>query len=257
MTLPLLTDWELTRDSLHRAAQVLGALRKARVPTQPNALHLALFPNSGGLETGPLGDGASVHLRFAERVIRGVGVTGDSFSVPLDGLMPCTALIEAAAALALDPAALALPDDPEFLFAFDAALAADYAHVLNTVTIGLARWRARLLGPMTPLVVWPHGFDLSGLWFPGAVADEAHEPHVNLGFSPCSPGFPRPYLYAYAWPWPEGAEAHVLPGAARWHTGDWKGAVLDYDTLCADPDPVSTITGFAGASFQILAGFEP
>jgi hypothetical protein len=257
MTLPPLIDWEPTRNSLHRAAQIIGALRRARVARQPNALHLALFPTTAGLETGPLDDGASVALTFADRMIRVRSATGDVFSLSLDGLTPRAALTKAAAALSLDPAMLAQPDDPDAPLAFDPAHAAAYAGVLNTVYVGLARWRARLLGPMTPLVVWPHGFDLSGLWFAGEAADEAHEPHVNLGFSPASPGFPRPYLYTYARPWPDGAETHPLPGAARWHDGEWAGAVLDYDALSQEPDPVHMITGFAAASFRILASYAP
>lgn len=257
MPLPPLTDWEPTRDSLHRAAQILGHLRKSRVAKQPNALHLALYVTTHGLETGPLDDGASASLRFAERRIQIRTAHGDAFSVSLDGQTPRTVISDAALELGLDPSLLTLPDTVDAPFEIDPVVAADYASSLNAVYTGLARWRARLLGMMTPLVVWPHGFDLSGLWFAGASADEAHEPHVNLGFSPGSAGFPRPYLYAYAWPWPEGVESRPLPGDAHWYNGGWKGAVLDYDALCQVPDPARTITEFAGIAFRALTGFEP
>ena len=40
--------------------------------------------------------------------------------------------------------------------------------------------RARLNGPMTPIVVWPEHFDLSFLWFASAQATDRF-PHMNFG----------------------------------------------------------------------------
>ncbi|MBK8024523.1 MAG: hypothetical protein IPK19_24620 [Chloroflexi bacterium] len=37
---------------------------------------------------------------------------------------------------------------------------------------GLRELRADRLGGVTPLRVWPHGFDASQLWFPGGDPDE-------------------------------------------------------------------------------------
>ncbi len=84
---------------------------------------------------------------------------------------------------------------------------------------------------MTPLVVWPHGFDASQLYFPGASFDEHTQPHINYGFSPGSAGLPRPYVYAYAHPMPDGVFGTALPDGARWHSDGWTGVVIDYDVL--------------------------
>jgi hypothetical protein len=89
-------------------------------------------------------------------------------------------------------------------------------------------------------VVWPHGFDLSFLWFARGF-DEGGDPHLNFGFSPGSPGFPRPYVYAYAHPKPEGMFDFKPPAPARWNTEPWTGIVIDYDALAAASDAESTL----------------
>ena len=251
MPLPVLDRWDETRDALHRAADVLGRIRKAGVPPQPNALHLALFVTRDGLTTGPLANGAHVDLDFRRGSVRGMAIGSGAFEIPLGEHQP-QSLLDALTgqlglnALSVDTSAAAVP------FELDARLASDYADTLNAVYTGLARFRAQLLGTMTPLVVWPHGFDLSGIWFFGHNPDEHSVPHINLGFSPGSEGLPRPYLYAYAWPWPEGAEARVLPPPARWHQANWKGAVADYDDFRAASYAAQTVEELAAAFFEVL-----
>lgn len=252
--LPPLTDWDATRDSLHRAAQVIGLIRKARTPRQRNALHLALFVTSHGLTTGPLADRSQVDLRFAEGVLRGHRPDGSIFTLALAGRAAGELLATLGGEMGLSASSLGPLETPDAGFEVDPNLGRDYALVLNTVFVGLAQWRARLLGAMTPLVVWPHGFDLSGLWFPGEDADEQTQPHINLGFSPGSAGLPRPYVYAYVWPWPEGVEAHPLPAPARWHLGEWKGAVLDYDALRRETDPPRAVAEAAETFFAVFTG---
>jgi hypothetical protein len=104
---------------------------------------------------------------------------------------------------------------------------------------------------MTPLVVWPHGFDLSFLWFRGNDLDEHSQPHMNFGFSPGSEGFPRPYLYSYAWPALSDLTSRPLLAPARWFNGSWKGAVVDYDSL-TDDKPEAQIEALAHEIFQAL-----
>jgi hypothetical protein len=123
----------------------------------------------------------------------------------------------------------------------DAGLAADYAEALYRVFTALARFRARLLGPLSPMIVWPHGFDLSFLWFAGQGMEERQDAHMNFGFSPGSPGLERPYVYSYAWPLPDRLTSLPLPAPSRWHTTGWTGMLLDYDQFARDRDPEGVI----------------
>jgi hypothetical protein len=90
------------------------------------------------------------------------------------------------------------------------------------------------------MVVWPHGFDLSFLWFTHGL-DESKDPHMNFGFSPSSPGFARPYIYAYAHPKPPGMFDVEIPQYARWNTDPWTGIALDYEVMAVEEDVESVI----------------
>jgi hypothetical protein len=267
VTLPPLNDWDITRDHLHRAAQVLGVVRKAFTPPQPNALHLSLRVVPEGLSTGPLNIG-SFTLNFGAARVEYVSHPGAkptyiSLLHQTPKLLPMQILQEIAAAYP-DQTLRILPkasDDPT-PFALDSGLSAEYAAAQYTVFTALARFRARLSGGMTPLVVWPHHFDLSMLWFaPGAPPDEHQTPHLNFGFSPFSEGFDRPYLYAYCWPIPPGLTQRPLPAPARWHAASWTGVVIDYDalrdTLHEDAPPAFQIEALAEAIFEVLRAPQP
>ena len=85
MKLPPLTNWETTRDGLHRAAQVIGALKKTIVQPQLNALHLSLFVTSEGLTTEPLPQGGRLALNFVRRAAEYHPAQGEKTSIPLAG----------------------------------------------------------------------------------------------------------------------------------------------------------------------------
>jgi hypothetical protein len=107
---------------------------------------------------------------------------------------------------------------------------AAFGAALDRVFEGLSRWRSRLNGAMTPLVVWPHHFDASMLWFPGSSLLES-EPHLNFGFAAYDEEFHQPYLYAYASPMPEDFQARELPAPWHWHTNGWQGAFIGYEAM--------------------------
>lgn len=254
MQLPPLSNWDSTRDSLHRAAQVIGVVKKALVPHQANALHLSLFVTPEGLTTERLEKGGRLALNFVRRAVEYHPAQGEKASIPLAGNNAATlasALVEYTAHERGSVDTLPLPPDATTPFSADPTVAADYARALYSVYTALARFRARLLGTMTPMVVWPHGFDLSFLWFRGNDLDEHSQPHLNFGFSPGSAGFPRPYLYVYAWPSPDDLTSRSRPSLARWFSGSWKGVVVDYDNL-TDDDPEAQIEALAQEIYHTL-----
>lgn len=248
MPMPELNDWTETKDALHRATQVVGLFRKAAMPKLPNALHLPLFVREFGLSTGILSFGAlELHIEQAEVrytfgqhlwVIELAGMSPSALRAQLLELMR-------EAGHALDDSVVAVDDDEPF--AFDLVLCGEYREALWRIAVAMMQLRADWFGAVTPLVVWPHGFDLSQLFFPNHTPDEHSEPHLNFGFSPGSAGLPRPYVYAYASPMPDGLLGAPLPSLARWHTEGWTGVVIDYDQLVArdfpDEDLLETVRG--------------
>src|SRR5262249_37435246 len=135
-----------------------------------------------------------------------------------------------------------------------AKIASDYADVLYTFFTGIARFKARLNGPMTPVVVWPEHFDLSTLWYLDPSMDE-YKAHLDFGFYPFSsdnPDFPNAYLCAYAYPSPPNFQFPELPAPAHWTKGSWTGVVVDYNEIAKQADPASYIESMCMEMYTAL-----
>jgi hypothetical protein len=221
--LPTLQNWAPTRDSLHRASQVIGAIRTATLNPLPNALRRSLRPTPFGLTTG------HSQASLLEAVLGALASAGRHLAPEREHLNDTTP------------------------FTLDVALAADYAQTLDRLFTAMARFRARLLGPLTPLVVWPHHFDMAFLWFSTTGADEHQHPHINTGFAPFSPGIDRPYLYMYCWPLPEDLIGTALPPPAIWNTEGWRGVRVDYDQFAALEHADRFIEEILGRLHQTIA----
>lgn len=279
MHLPQIDHWMPTALGLHRAAFLLGAVRMMRLPHVPNYLELGMEVGPTGLSTGVLPGGAEVLLDMQEGRFTVTAPDGSAAHIPLAGQSQASLLAALLDALARHELAEALSTAPgdsntarmvaflaqsrhkyppkheqladERPLEIDPETAARYAVAQYRVFTALARFRARLLGPMTPAVVWPEHFDLSFLWFKTAEAEE-HAPHINFGFAPYSPGLERPYLYAYAWPRREGATLPELPAPARWETEVYTGVYVAYDDLLQYDKPELKIEGLCRRIYSAL-----
>lgn len=256
MALPDLTvDWPATRQALHQAAQILGAVRAAVAPPQINYLHLGLKVSPGRLTTGPLGALGEWQLDLRTQTLRWYPIGGLPVALPARGVTQraLTGTVVRVMAHAghhppIDRARLG-GEEP---LAPNPATAAAYGDALTAIYAVLERLRAALPGAKTPPVVWPHGFDLSFLWFPRRIESE-EAPHMSFGFSPASAGLDRPYFYAYAHPVPAGMTALPLPDPARWHTSGWTGLVLPYDAVAPRDDAQDTIARILRGVFEQIA----
>jgi hypothetical protein len=249
-SLPTLEDWNETRDSLHAAAQVVGRVRKTFVPPQPNALHLPLFVTRTGLTTGPMrkdGETHEVNLNLVDSTLH---VSFESAPIMPLTIANLRRVEEKAAQVA--GKFLTNMDAPTSQLKIDPVISAGYAGALYRIYSSIARFRARLLGRMTPVVVWPHHFDLSFLYFVGDGSDEHQDRHMNFGFAPFSATIERPYVYAYAWPMPKGIMKQSLPEPAQWFDGDWRGVIMEYDTLVTESDPEYVIENVLAGIFTLF-----
>jgi hypothetical protein len=255
MSLPALSNWESTRTALHQAAQVIGGVKKAVAHPLPNYAHLGLFVVPTGVTTGKLPDGSELAVDFTQQAITTALPGQTPAAVPLAGHTQMT-LTDALVKVLADKGHAVQPDRTKITgtstFDVNPALANEYAPALYSIFTSIARFRARLLGGMSPMVIWPHGFDLSFLWFARGL-NEGQDPHLNFGFSPGSAGFPRPYVYLYAHPMPNGLLDVKLPAPARWYQGGWTGAVIDYDGLAALPDHEAALEGTLTGIFAAVS----
>ncbi|MEZ4671896.1 MAG: DUF5996 family protein [Anaerolineae bacterium] len=255
MTLPALANWEPTRTALHQAAQVVGGVRKVSVPALPNYAHLGLYVTAKGVTSGRLADGGIIDLNFAERALVYTCPEASVNPIPLDGhtqqsladaLLKTMADADHPSTIDRTKITGQTPLNPHP----DAA--AEYQAALHSVYSAIARFRGRLLGGLSPMIVWPHGFDLSTLWFAKGF-EEQRDPHMNVGFSPGSAGFPRPYIYVYASPLPDAFFDVRLPQGARFTRETWKGIVIDYDFLREQANHELVLEGMLTDIFAALA----
>jgi hypothetical protein len=280
MALPKLDHWTETSFGLHRGALLLGALQRLTQPPQPAYLELGLQVVSNGLAAGSLPAGGRVVLDFNAGSLVYTPSSGAEVSFPLNGSTQTKVFAGLFGVLSQGELSRRLPVGPdlaervragitsrgeryrpprpetlwdETTIRLDAQTARDYLEVLQLVFTAIARFRARLTGMQTSLVVWPEHFDLSTLWFQGATIDES-QAHLNFGFAPFSDGLPDPYLYAYAYPYPQHYDPPALPEGARWHTQGWTGVVLPYDAIAAQPDPAAFVQDSCQAIYgELLA----
>ncbi|MCC6801958.1 MAG: hypothetical protein IT319_03660 [Anaerolineae bacterium] len=252
-----------TLESLHTAARLLGAVRLLMFERQPNFLELGLKITQDGLSTDRLPGDGEVLLDFRRLALVYQPGSGGDTLLPISGesqaglleallrtvyprelaeIVPLADGISYTEAMfrAVERFVNRLKPKRDHLsgaapLTFDAGSARSYADALYAIFTGIARFRARLDGAQSPVVVWPEHFDLSFLWF--ASTPDEHHPHLNFGFAPYSVGIDDPYLYAYAYPYPTEYVPPALPNGAHWHTQGWTGVVLPYAEIAKQANP--------------------
>jgi hypothetical protein len=245
MALPALSNWDTTRTALHQAAQVVGAVRAAVAAPEPNWVHLGLRVLPEGLTTGVLPAVGELVLDFRTLTIlyKATNQHQVGFALAQHSQISLADAVENTF-IGLGHSTTLKRDKitSDTVFNMDADTAADYARVLFLLYEILRSFRESLPGEKSRLVVWPHGFDMSFLWFASEVTSE-QAPHMAFGFSPYSAGLERPYLYTYAHPIPDGLTDLALPDQTSWHKAGWTGTITPYDALIDKPDPVTAIEG--------------
>jgi hypothetical protein len=271
-------QWRETCDTLHAHTQVLGRLAVRLAPPEPQLQHAALRLTARGWETAPLpapdGSGALVvalDLRTHEAVAEHSG--GQTRRVPLAPDRPVGEVTRAVLAavgelggpVAIDPTpqevAWSAPLDEDTEHArYDPAQVPAYFAAATHVALALAAFRAPYRGRSTPVNAWWGSFDLAVNLFSGQPAEppspdfimrnamDAQE--VAVGWWPGDARYERAAFYAYAHPAPEGfAGATLAPSAARWEAGLGE-YVLDWEDVCASPDPRAAALAFMHSAFR-------
>jgi len=246
-----------TRESLHAYARVLGAWLSHCRPRRKHWWHASLRPTLNGLGTGvvhgPLDFELELDLAASVLHVRTSPAdgTGGLFAIALHG--------QSAAELAADIATFlrarglpgALVPEP----GGDAASGAphpDYsreragamASALGTVSAAMSVLRAGIPEETSPIQLWPHHFDLSMLWLPGAkipgedpADEERSDTQMNFGFAFGDATVPEPYVYVTAYPSPDALAETPLPPGAAWLSEGFTGAVLPWARLRRERDP--------------------
>jgi hypothetical protein len=281
-------QWSATCDTLHAHTQVLGKLAVALAPPEPELQHAALRLTARGWETAPLPapDGSGAFVAVLDLRTHEAMVEHSDGRVERVALAPDRAvgevtreLLGAVRALAgpveIDPHPQEVPwsapldEDTEHV-RYDPGQVRAYFAAATRAALVLAAFRAPFRGRSTPVNAWWGSFDLAVNLFSGLSADPPSEDfimrnamdaqEVAVGWWPGDPRYGKAAFYAYAHPAPEGFSAATLaPGAAHWDAalGEY---ILDWDDVCASPDPHAAALEFARSAFQhacIVCEWDP
>lgn len=229
----MLADMRATRDYLQDAAKVLGRLQLAFMEPQPHDWQYGLQVFEDGFMTQPLVIGDEPQQAVLDLQLGQLQVGGTAWE--LAKYSPSQLLDELRKWLSTQATPQKLPDlsNPVAGATFNL----DTARALGTAFWSLEQYfetlRTQLSdGVLSPVLVYPHHFDLSLTWFPG---DD--DKQLSVGFSTGDETITEPYLYLTAYPEPAGFTALELPSGAYWQTTGFSGAILPYAVLQGSSHP--------------------
>lgn len=277
--------WRPTRDTLHMYTQVLGKLRLALSPFEPQWANVPLYLTARGLTTSPLPVGSAAfdaELDLFEHVTVIRASDGGLARVPLGGAVAdfYDAVMESLRGLGLPVAVSELPSEvadpipfPEDRthHTYDPDQAHRFWRLLSRVDVAMKRHRAPFRGKASPVHFFWGTFDLASARFsgrpaeppPGAGTIMRYSDDAELicsGFWPGDERTPFPAFYAYAYPRPAGIErARPRPDEAAW-VEEAGLFVLRYDAVRSAADPERAILDFLESTYEAgaaLLGWSP
>jgi hypothetical protein len=268
-------DWRETRDTLHMYLQVIGKVRLALTPFEPQWANVPLYLTARGLTTSPIGYESrsfQIDVDFIDHKVELEASDGAVQVIPLeprpvaDFYQELMSALEAARievditqtpSEVSDP--IPFPEDSQH-HSYDAAAAHRFWTVLARIDIILKQYHARFRGKTSPVQFFWGGVDLATTRFSGRDA-EPHGDDVIMRLSTdqeqfCTgwwPGnaelLPEPAFFAYPYPKPDGiGDQPIRPDAARW--SDETGLfLLSYDDVRGSADPTREMLDFFDSTY--------
>lgn len=256
-------DWEPTRATLHAYAHGVSALARAHAPAHPQWWHASLKLTPDGLVTEPIHVPGSGELRAHMNLKRHIVVLesdGDPIEFDMTagatGTEMADQLIDAVSGLGLDGEYNREKFENDEPRAYNPAHASTFWQALSNVASVFDDRRTSLGDSVSPLQLWPHGFDLSFEWFGTKIETQEEDGEVqeypsqlNLGFYPAGDA----YFYSNPWPFDPALPDNELPHGAVWNTEGWQGSKLVYDDLVGDAAAAEKLTEYAAAVFELAS----
>jgi hypothetical protein len=154
-----------------------------------------------------------------------------------------------------------VPLDEDYEHArYDPGQVRDYFAAATQAALALAEFRAPYRGRSTPVNAWWGRFDLAVCMFSGRPADPHSDDFITrnsddaeevmVGWRPGDARYPQAAFYALTSPAPSSfADGTLSPTAAHWdkRQGEY---VLEWDDVCATPNPRAAAVEFGRSAFQ-------
>jgi hypothetical protein len=276
--------WPDSQAYIHLVTQMMGKLRLALAPSQPECLHASLALSARGLTTGPLPAGdrsLEVALDSADGALDVLASDGSKRRISLSPARHIAEVwLDLGTALEGLGAVARMRDKPQEIESatpfsqdhrertYDPHAVAAFFAVLTAVHHVFDAWRAPFFG-RTALGFWWGAFDLTATLFSGRRATpregadhirryELDAESVVVGFWP-GDAHNEATFFAYIVPEPPGCAALSFGlQAARWDAGlgEW---ILPYEAVRTTPDPRGALLGFLDTVYEAagsLAGWD-
>jgi hypothetical protein len=278
--------WQPTRDTLHMKLQIVGKVRLALAPFEPQWGEVALYITARGLTTSPMPHPGGVFdievdlvdhavlVRTVEGAVERVALrarpVAEFHAELLEALQRAGRPVEIAA----EPSEVADPipfAEDTVHRAYEPEWANRWWRVLVEVEQVMREFRAHFMGRSSMVHFFWGSFDLAVTRFNGAPAEpppgsdlimreSANAEQICAGFWPGSERFGEPAFFAYAYPAPDGiADAPVRPDAAAWNA-DLGEFVLPYEAVRTAGDPRRALLDFLESTYAAgarLRGWDP
>jgi hypothetical protein len=262
-------SWGPTKRSLHAYAQMLGKLRLALAPPQPNFLFTSLQCTARGFTTGAIpyrlrSLQASVDVFSAQMILESSdgGREYIALSAPrtIAGVYADlrTALEALEISVTLSPIPQETPDRTPLDVddrpaVFEERDARNWLTVITATNAVFDRWRGHFSG-RAGIQLWWGAFDFALLLFNGKRVEapttrgyllkyDLDAEMMNVGFYPGDAQTPA-YYYGYIYPQPEQCQSRpVEPKDAVWSEtlGEW---ILPYEAVRTSADPEEALRSF-------------
>jgi len=268
--------WAATKKSLHLYAQMLGKIRVALSPPQPNWMFTPLLFTAHGFTTGAIPcTGIAVEASldvFASEIIVRTSTGGERRIALLPARSVAHVYHALHAALAeLDvpcvistipqevPDTTPLPDDTRPATYEPGDVQRWFAAATSTACL-FEEWRSRFFG-RSGIQLWWGAFDVSLMLFSGKhvppPTDRGYLMKYDLDAELMNVGLyfgdenTKPFFYGYIFPEPPDAPATALaPAEAAWSPAlkEW---VLPYDAVRTARDPGAIVRSFVDAVYEL------
>jgi hypothetical protein len=266
-----------TKRTLHLIAQMLGKVRLALAPHQPNFIFTALYMTPNGFTTTAMPAGlrlVELQLDIPERRIEVRVSDGRRQDVPFADLPSIAAvyaaLLEALRAFGVEVELSPIPQEIADTTPLDRdARPTEFVveHALRWLSLMSAtqavfdRWRAHFFG-RTGLQLWWGAFDLSLMLFTGKhvpapndrgylIKYDLDAEMMNAGFYPGDDAN-APFFYGYIYPEPAGCSEISIVEGMVWseQLREW---VLPYDTMRKALQPDELLTRFLDGIYNVCS----
>jgi Family of unknown function (DUF5996) len=268
--------WAATKRSLHLYAQMLGKIRLALSPPQPNWMNTPLYLTARGLTTGAIAcklSALEVMIDVYDSSISLAHSDGESRRIPL---LPVRTVAEVYADLGaaletlrvdcfVSPTPQEIPDTTPLNAdrrpsEYDPAAVQRWFHAFTATASIFERWRSRFFG-RSGIQVWWGSLDVALILFNGkhvpAPTDRGYLMKYDLDAELMNVGLylgdqtTAPFFFGYIYPQPDGAEhLPMRPAEASWSTQlrEW---VLPYEAVRASRDSEAALTAFIDAIYEL------